>query len=60
MRHESLYGHWAIIVCRGVRYELTHTSRLNNTDRVQDISYDVAFNMLINYFAITENVTLLP
>jgi len=30
----SLCGHWATVVCSGVRYELTYMLRLNKTDRV--------------------------
>ena len=35
--HYSLRGRWETVVHSGVRYELTHTLRLNNTDRVRDI-----------------------
>jgi len=45
MQHFSLCGRWANVVHRGVRYDLTHTSRLNNTDGVRGILY-VAANML--------------
>jgi len=45
MRHCSYCGRWATVVHSCVRYELTRTSRLNNTNRVRDISY-VAFNVL--------------
>jgi len=47
MLHCSLpvCGLWTTVVHSSVRYELTHTSRLNNTDRVRDMSY-VAANVL--------------
>ena len=45
MWHYSYCGRWAAVVHSGVRYELTRTSRLNNTSGVRDISH-VAFNVL--------------
>jgi len=37
MWHQSLYERWATVIRSAVRYELTHLSRLNNTDSMRSL-----------------------